>query len=172
MGRKKDPNVKRKSLGEETVKIVIARDRGACRFPGCSQWLIEYFTFQNGTRIDQILVNTGQLAHMRGVSPGGPRYDPTYTRKMLNHYSNIVSLCYPHHRIVDQNPDQYPVEEMEKWIRIERRHAFAPLPEGADLGNLPMMSPYLGGRIVSEGVAGTSSYQETFWRLVGRLPYQ
>ena len=58
----------------------------------------------------------GELAHVRAVSPGGPRYDPGYSKYMLNHWSNVMCLCPKHHKRVDDYPVDDPVEMMESWI--------------------------------------------------------
>lgn len=76
-----------------------------------------------------VLMPSGQVAHIRAVEPQGPRHDPHYAD--ANHFDNLLYLCYPHHREIDdpKSADDYPVERLEqikadheRWITetIER----------------------------------------------------
>src|SRR2546421_4207550 len=46
-------------------------------------------------------VITGEICHIRGKSRNGPRYDPHQTEGERNGYENLVLMCSPHNKIVD-----------------------------------------------------------------------
>jgi hypothetical protein len=107
------PEIRRSPLSVKTQREVIGRDHGHCRFPGCKNCLSEIYVGQDG-RVRSVFY--GHMAHIRAASPKGPRYDPDYPREKVNSQENVVSLCYRHHKIVDDNPDEFPVAVLESWI--------------------------------------------------------
>lgn len=65
----------------------------------------------------------GQECHIRSEKPGGPRHDPRFPLELVDSYSNLLLLCPTHHRIVDDQPDKYPVDVLirtrinhEEWV--------------------------------------------------------
>lgn len=66
----------------------------------------------------------GDVAHMVADSPDGPRGASPLTAEQRDLYSNLLLLCKPHHKLVDDNPAEYPVErlqqiksEHERWVK-------------------------------------------------------
>lgn len=74
-----------------------------CAFPGCSTPIFE-----------QSATLTGEVCHIRAQSPGGPRFDATQTEEARHAYDNLIVLCRRHHKIVDLEPELYPVDALAK----------------------------------------------------------
>jgi len=54
----------------------------------------------------------GEICHIKGKSPKGPRYDPRQSEAERNGYENLLVMCDPHNKIVDHKDTRhkFPVE--------------------------------------------------------------
>jgi len=86
----------------DTVKSLLARTGNRCAFPGCEHPL---FNANN--------LFVAQLCHIEAVSPEGPRFNPNRTIEEINSYSNLLFLCYRHHKETD-NVDSFSPEKMRQ----------------------------------------------------------
>src|SRR5699024_3577058 len=84
---------------QRTVKQLFALSDNRCAFPGCASPLVE----ESGTV-------TGEIAHIKAASLNGPRFDPDQTDEQRHGFDNLLLLCGRHHRIVDTEVDDYPIE--------------------------------------------------------------
>lgn len=89
----------------KTLQAILALSGNRCAWPDCSR---VYFDPSSETVV-------GEVAHIRARNAGGPRYDPLLSNEALHGVGNLMVLCREHHRIVDQNPDDYPVELLLRW---------------------------------------------------------
>ncbi|HEV7401689.1 MAG TPA: hypothetical protein VGO11_02140 [Chthoniobacteraceae bacterium] len=96
-----------KDITKETIQTLFARSANRCAFPGCSAPLVED---------DNLLV--GDICHIHGVSPNQPRYDPEKDDAYLRSHINLLLLCSPHHRRVDEFADEFSPEELRKMRDI------------------------------------------------------
>lgn len=57
-----------------------------------------------------------EIAHIRAISPGGPRYEESMSEPQRNSFENLILLCHPHHAIID-GPGwrEFPVKLLEEW---------------------------------------------------------
>jgi len=95
---------------ESALKRLFALSRNRCAFPGC------------GTAIVQAsLTLTGKVCHIKGRSPGGPRYDGSQTEDERNGFGNLILLCSVHHDIVDAEPQKYPAELLQDIKEMHER---------------------------------------------------
>lgn len=87
---------------EPTLKKLFALAGNECAFPNCEN---PVFDTTEGSLV-------GQICHIKGRSPGGPRYNPTQTEAERNGYENLLVMCGAHNKIVDDsdNVERYPVE--------------------------------------------------------------
>ena len=60
----------------------------------------------------------GEMAHIVAHSPSGPRSDQTFPQCKLNDYENLILLCPNHHREIDLNVEEWPVQKL-KAIKIQ-----------------------------------------------------
>jgi len=84
-----------------TLKKLFALSGNECAFPGCELPVID----------SEYGVPTGQICHIKGKSPNGPRYDARQTEDERNAYENLLVMCGTHNKIVDDEAtrDQFPV---------------------------------------------------------------
>jgi formylglycine-generating enzyme required for sulfatase activity len=95
-----------------TIKRLFSVAGNRCAFPGCTATLVIGDTV------------TAEICHIKAQSGGGPRYDPAQTDEERHAFENLLLLCPSHHKVVDQNPDEYTVERLcEIKVAHEARHA-------------------------------------------------
>lgn len=94
-------------MKERDVHKLIVESGGICNFPECREKFI--FQYEDGT-----FVKLYEFAHIIGESPEGPRGHQTKSKLMAQDPENIILLCVKHHKIVDKNEREYPVEKLKK----------------------------------------------------------
>lgn len=91
---------------------LFVRAGGRCEFDGCNSFLFEHhLTLTEG--------NFAQVAHIVAFSKDGPRGNSTRRPKNVNDIANLMLLCPACHKLIDDNPEKYPVPVLEKY---KRRH--------------------------------------------------
>lgn len=93
-------------------KIVLQRSYNKCAYPDCPDDLV----FDPLVAADQGK-SVGRIAHIRGASPGGPRYDPTMTDAERASADNLMVLCGTHHDAIDSQIDYHTVEFLQEAKR-------------------------------------------------------
>lgn len=105
------------SISLKTHKILWGKSGNRCAFPDCRVELAMNSLFTDDPSV------VGQEAHIVARKSDGPRgqHDVSHDRRDL--YSNLILLCSVHHKIVDDNPNEYTVEILhefksnhEKWV--------------------------------------------------------
>jgi hypothetical protein len=84
----------------DTIKALLSRCSNTCAFPGC-----------NHPIFNESNLFVAQLCHIQAVSPGGPRYNPEQSDEVRNGYSNLMFMCYRHHKETDDTL-KYPVSTL------------------------------------------------------------
>lgn len=92
----------RRPIDQHTKKILYAKSGNQCAFPECNIMLVD-----NDTDISNI-------CHIEGVNPGSARYNPSRKESQINDIDNLILLCGNHHRIIDQNSEDYTVEKLKE----------------------------------------------------------
>lgn len=69
---------------------LFAKSGNVCAFPGCTHELV---TTKN--------LFVGQVCHIEAASPKGQRYNPNSTDEDRRSASNLILLCYRHHKETD-----------------------------------------------------------------------
>ena len=54
----------------------------------------------------------GEVCHIRGVRPDGPRLDKQQSPSDCHGYDNLILLCANHHKVIDDDPEAYTVERL------------------------------------------------------------
>ncbi len=100
---------------ERILKALWARSGGLCML--CKKPVVIIDDPRNPPTI------IGEMAHIHGLKPNSPRYDPSMTDEERNSYENLLILCRNCHALIDKNPDKYPPEKLkaikrehEKWV--------------------------------------------------------
>lgn len=100
-----------------TLKRLFARSGNRCGFPQCRSAIV---------RAEAVI---GEVCHIRGKNPGAARYDPTQTSLQRHDYENLILLCPTHHAIVDDNPETYTVDRLQK-MKAEQEAGTAAISDG------------------------------------------
>ncbi len=65
----------------------------------------------------------GDIAHIVAQSPGGPRAQYPPPGGFIDAEANLILLCEEHHKLIDSQPQTYPVEKLlqmktdhERWV--------------------------------------------------------
>lgn len=101
-----------------TIKRLFAVSGNRCAFPRCSQHLVD----QSSGKV------VGRICHIKAASPGGPRYDASQTEDQRHGFENLVIACPVHHDVIDDDPESYTVERLQK-IKATHEHSSASVPE-------------------------------------------
>ncbi len=104
------------AISDRTRKILWGRSGNLCAY--CRQTLVE-----EGTPLDGESV-VGDECHIIGERPIAARGSVEVARDDLDEYDNLILLCKVHHKLVDDQPETYPVERLrelkgshEKWVQ-------------------------------------------------------
>lgn len=101
-----------------TLKRLFARSGNRCAFPQC------------GSAIVLAEAVIGEVCHIRGKNSGAARYDPTQTSLQRHDYENLILLCPTHHAIVDDDPETYTVDRLQK-MKAEQEAGTAAISDGS-----------------------------------------
>lgn len=94
----------------ERIKRIIAERAGhRCSYPSCRA--ATYGPQENSAGS----INIGIAAHICAASPGGPRFDSAMSAEQRVHPDNGIWLCQTHAKLVDNDPQHYPVAELLRW---------------------------------------------------------
>lgn len=110
----------RKRIPKSVGLSLWARAAGRCEL--CGKEL-------DVARVFDVLGNFAQVAHINAYSSGGPRYKEGMTEDELNGIDNLMLLCHEHHKMVDDNADDYP-EEVLKRHKADWESSIAGFVEG------------------------------------------
>ncbi|NOH51053.1 hypothetical protein F0262_23825 [Vibrio rotiferianus] len=90
-------------------------------------------------------VQIGEMAHVIAKSASGPRGINGQVND--NSYENLILLCSIHHTIVDERPDEYPIESLLKMKNEHESWVASQLDQSkeykADLESLKLLSRYM-----------------------------
>ena len=105
------------SISQRDVKLLWGRAAGRCSFPECKIKLS-----QDKNRASDTFP-LGEQAHIVGENKNSSRGNSTLTRKERDSYFNLILLCPTHHTIIDNDPEDYPIEKLyfikaqhELWV--------------------------------------------------------
>ncbi|WP_189115621.1 hypothetical protein [Pilimelia terevasa] len=100
----------RKQIQAATQAALWALSNGRCYFPLCDNPLV--MQVRKG-----VFRKNAQIAHIHGVAPGAPRYQPL-PQAERDGFTNLLLLCYPHHGEIDDpktGERLYPAELLRSW---------------------------------------------------------
>ncbi len=99
------------NIPKAVIRLLWLRAAGRCEFEGCNKILYEGdITKENG--------NYGQLCHIIGDSPNGPRGGEN-SELLAKDIKNIVLMCPACHKVIDSDPKKYTIEIVEG---MKKRH--------------------------------------------------
>ena len=94
---------------EATLKKLFALSGNQCAFPDCEAPIVD----------DESGIVVGEICHIKGKSPKGPRYDRNQSAAERNGYENLLLMCDPHNKIVDHKDTRhkFPVQVLREFKR-------------------------------------------------------
>jgi hypothetical protein len=98
----------------ETFRELFLKSGNLCAFPGCDALMMN----EAGLFI-------GQLCHIEAAEPGGERFNPCMTNKQRRSASNLMLMCYPHHRETN-DVARYTVADLKKMKAAHERRFSRP----------------------------------------------
>jgi hypothetical protein len=100
------------------LKRLFARSGNQCAFPKCLAQLADGKTF------------LGEVCHIKGDKPASARFDPNQTPAERHGYDNLIVLCPTHHTVIDNDPEAYTVERLQK-LKAEHEAHTKPIADSA-----------------------------------------
>jgi DNA-binding transcriptional ArsR family regulator len=91
---------KRLQPTQDVARELFLKCGNLCAFPGCTALMMN----QDGVFI-------GQLCHIEAAEKRGQRFNPAMTNEDRRAFSNLMLMCYPHHKITD-DVSEYPVSRL------------------------------------------------------------
>ena len=121
------PTSNARNISTKTYKMLWGRAASRCAFPDCRRELVMEKTSADDASL------FGEACHMVAKEPEGPRGTSPLNSKQRDEYDNLLLLCNIHHKVIDDQPNTYPVErlktmktEHERWVResykVDRRY--------------------------------------------------
>jgi hypothetical protein len=109
----KSGSTQRRKPGSRTIaasaKVLLAtRAGGRCEFAECNKYLFEHpLTLRDG--------NFSEQAHIVAFSELGPRATDGARPQDINSVDNLMLLCPQCHKLIDDNPDDHPRDQLELY---------------------------------------------------------
>lgn len=106
------------TINQIDIKLLWGRAASRCAFPDCRIELTQ------DSQATSSSLPIGEQAHIVAKEPNGPRGESLLTKEERDSYANLILLCPTHHKIIDKNPEDYPVEKLhvfktnhELWVQ-------------------------------------------------------
>lgn len=99
------------AISQKDIKLLWGRAANRCSI--CREQLSDQAKEDNSDFL------IGEQSHIVAKTKSGPRGDSRLTMEERDTYTNLILLCPTHHRKIDKNPIDYPVEELYK---IKTKH--------------------------------------------------
>lgn len=97
--------------------MLWGRSGNMCAFPECKKVLVADESLSDDPSV------IGEEAHIVGRKEDGPRGKSDLTTEQRDYYSNLILLCRNHHKQIDDQENEYPVQTLsdykvnhEKWV--------------------------------------------------------
>lgn len=104
--------------------MLWGRAANRCAFPGCECELVIDETETD----DASLI--GEMCHIVARQKDGPRGDSSLTPDQRDKYDNLVLMCNIHHKLIDDQPNNYTVEKLKKYKKAHEKNVREKLQSG------------------------------------------
>ena len=101
-------------VSELTRRALWARAAGRCQYAGCNKSLIGDLISGAEDR------NFGFVAHVTAASSAGPRGNSVWSELLANNITNLMLLCYVHHKLIDV--DQIERHPEDRLLAMKAAH--------------------------------------------------
>jgi len=113
------------TISEKDIKLLWGRAMGRCSY--CNEDLT-----MNLETTDPIII--GEMAHVIARQNGGPRGSEKIEPSKRNSYGNIILLCLKHHKMIDDAPLEFTVDQILGWKK-NHEERLAKLAKGSKFSN-------------------------------------
>ena len=114
----------RDNFSQQTLDILAKRVAVRCSNHGCRK-------LTTGPRSETTkIINIGVGAHITAAALGGPRFDPNLSNEERKSPDNGIWLCQNCAKLIDNDPDRYPVEILQKWKQFAENTALFEIEGG------------------------------------------
>ena len=100
------------SISLKTHKMIWGRSGNMCAFPDCKKVLVIDETLTDDPSI------VGEEAHIVGQKIDGPRGEHDLPLESRDKYDNLILLCNIHHKLVDDQVNEYTVTKLQKYKKV------------------------------------------------------
>lgn len=104
-------------ISQKNIKLLWGRAASRCAFPECRMKLTQ------DKKAASASFPLGEQAHIVAKEADGPRGDSPLSTDERDSYFNLILLCPTHHSLIDNNPEDYPIEKLhlikdshELWV--------------------------------------------------------
>ncbi len=99
----------RDNFTAKVIRTLAERVGFVCSNPNCGKSTIGPHNQRDKS------ASIGVAAHIKAAAEGGPRYDSNQTSDERKSIKNAIHLCSNCARIIDVDPNEYPVELLYEW---------------------------------------------------------
>jgi len=108
---------KRDDFSESVKRILQERVGNHCSNPECRK-------ATSGPHSDPgKVVRLGVAAHITAAAPKGPRHNDSLSQKERGGIENGIWLCQKCAKLIDADPDKYPISKLLEWKQIAEKKA-------------------------------------------------
>lgn len=122
-GRVSNAVARRKPINHPKPLVTTVRELFGsamrCGFEGCREPL-----YRDSEQTHTRLLNV-EVAHIHARSEGGPRWDGGMSREENRSSGNLILMCRPHAREIDDAPGRFSADLLREWKRAQVREADA-----------------------------------------------
>ena len=97
-----------RNIGHRNQLILCIQAGGRCEFDGCNRYLFEH-------HLTHKRFNFAQMAHIVAFSELGPRGNVQERPADINNLDNLMLMCHPCHKQVDDFPEEFSRETLEAY---------------------------------------------------------
>lgn len=117
--KKKKPSVidVTRNISDRNQLILCIQAGGRCEFDGCNRYLFEH-------HLTHKRFNFAQMAHIVAFSELGPRGNVTERPADINSLENLMLLCHPCHKQIDDFPEEFIRETLEGYKKAHEERIF------------------------------------------------
>ncbi|MBL1232565.1 MAG: hypothetical protein COA31_007590 [Flavobacteriales bacterium] len=128
---------KRDEFNKPTIEALAKRVSFLCSNPICKRTTIgPHSNPEKSTLI-------GVAAHITAAAAGGPRYNANLSESDRKSIENGIWLCETCARIIDKDPDSYPVALLDKWKKDSENESLGNLTNDSSVMNNNISRPII-----------------------------
>lgn len=96
----------------KTHKMIWGRSGNICAFPNCKKILVVDETSTDDPSV------IGEEAHIVAQKEDGPRGKNALSSNQRDNYDNLILLCSVHHKIIDDQENEYTIEKLHQFKKL------------------------------------------------------